>query len=521
MYEPKDETNVQTDELTCDAIKTWAEAMLKGMRECPIADYLDSAEGKYSEAHADTLTREAMSGIISRVNDLAESEFGVVDEYFNRFMNQKVSTAAGVATSILNHDYDIAYTNPLATKTPGERKSAKGAPPTKDGAFAALSEANSDSLVELARTKLASDESKEAERTLAQHLYFSELENAKKDKKEASLRFAFKNACIAFDVERLETHRALAAALAAAGSEPKQLKLLRNQVRHHLHGLGLKQEPFGPTLAFSSTGDPSIGTIDDLTARVKRMITAAAELDLPDEPPLPALTIRSPTQLGTLTAERKRLLEAAVEEAEGKKATWAEEIKLERAAPRRSSKAKSAPRQPRGSHAMPTIEQLPETRIEVLFECQFDIEVDDAPAANGKGKGKGKKKKKTRTVRELLWCAGLVLEVSDATTVVKGKTIGAGHVYIRYDPPADEPDAEAEEDWFQVRSTFYRKQDAAGGWRLAQALTNGVGADDIGDLSSVEESEEEGGDDDDDDARAAGSDSDSESEPDEQNGAGE
>ena len=89
------------------------------------------------------------------------------------------------------------------------------------------------------------------------------------------MRFAFKNACIAFDVERLETHRALTAALAAAGSEPKQLKLLRNQVRHHLHGLGLKQEPFGPTLAFSSTGDPSIGTIDDLTARVKRMITRA------------------------------------------------------------------------------------------------------------------------------------------------------------------------------------------------------------------------------------------------------
>ena len=121
-------------------------------------------------------------------------------------------------------------------------------------------------------------------------------------------------------------------------------------------------------------------------------------------------------------------------------------------------------------------------------------------------------------MRELLWCTGLVLEVSDTTTVVKGKTIGAGHVHIRYDPPADEPDAEAEEGWFQVRSTFYRKQDATGGWRLAQALTNGVGAGDIGDLSSVEESEEEGGDDDDDGARA---DSDSESEPDEQNGAGE
>jgi len=61
--------------------------MLKGMRESPIKDYLDSEKGKYSEGHADAMTREALSGIISRVNDLAEADFGVVDEYFHRFMN--------------------------------------------------------------------------------------------------------------------------------------------------------------------------------------------------------------------------------------------------------------------------------------------------------------------------------------------------------------------------------------------------------------------------------------------------
>ena len=43
MYDPKDETNAQTDEMTCDAIASWATAMLKGMRECPIKkDHLDS-----------------------------------------------------------------------------------------------------------------------------------------------------------------------------------------------------------------------------------------------------------------------------------------------------------------------------------------------------------------------------------------------------------------------------------------------------------------------------------------------
>ena len=508
MYDPKDETNAQTDEMTCDAIASWATAMLKGMRECPIKDYLDSEKGKYSEGHADAMTREALSGIISRVNDLAESDFGVVDEYFHRFMNQKVSTAAGVATSVLNHDYDIAYTNAAARKEPEARKSPSGAP-TEDGAFTALPTEMQDSLVETSRKKLAHDESKEAERTLAQHLYFSELEKAKKDKKLASLRHQFKNACIAFEIERLTTQRALMAALAAAESEPKQLKLLRDQVRHYLHGLGLKQEPFGPALSFSSSADPSVGTIDDLTARVGKMITAAEALDLPDEPPLPALTIRAPSQLGTVTKQRQQLGEAALNEANSKKAKWAEEIRVERATGKSKKRnGARAARQPRRA-AMPTIEALVEQRIEILFRCGFDV---IAPPAKSKGKGKGKKMPpKVKRVSELLWCAGEVIEVSDATTVVKGRTLGAGHVYVRYDPPADEPDAEIEEDWFQIRTSLYGKGEA-GSWRLAKALTDGVGADDLADLSGVEESDES----DDDDARASpravSGDSDSESE---------
>ena len=61
-----------------------------------------------------------------------------------------------------------------------------------------------------------------------------------------------------------------------------------------LHALGFTEPPFGPALAFSSSADPSVGTIGDLTARVENMITAAATLDLPDEPPLPALTPSHP-----------------------------------------------------------------------------------------------------------------------------------------------------------------------------------------------------------------------------------
>ena len=85
---------------------------------------------------------------------------------------------------------------------------------------------------------------------------------------------------------------------------------------------------------------------------------------------------------------------------------------------------------------------------------------------------------------------------------------------MRYDPPADEPDAEIEEDWFQIRTSLYGKGEA-GSWRLAKALTDGVGADDLADLSGVEESDES--DESDEDGapaspRAVSSDSDSESE---------
>ena len=86
---------------------------------------------------------------------------------------------------------------------------------------------------------------------------------------------------------------------------------------------------------------------------------------------------------------------------------------------------------------------------------------------------------------------------------------------MRYDPPADEPDAEIEEGWFQTRTSLYGKGEA-GSWRLAKALTDGVGADDLADLSGVEESDES-----DDDGvraspRAVAGDSDSESEKEEE-----
>ena len=139
LYAPSDETNKQTDVTTIESIESWAAAMLIGMEESTIKDYLDSQTGKYSEAHADAATKKHLASgdgeSIERVNDLSESTFGVVDHYYHLFPNQHVITAAGVAQCIINHDMDIHYVNSRARK-PTEMRKTKASAPAKDGAFA-------------------------------------------------------------------------------------------------------------------------------------------------------------------------------------------------------------------------------------------------------------------------------------------------------------------------------------------------------------------------------------------------
>ena len=120
LYAPSDETNKQTDVTTIESIESWAAAMLIGMEESTIKDYLDSHTGKYSEAHTDAATKKHLASgdgeSIGRVNDLSWSTFGVADHYYHLFPNQHVITAAGVAQCIINHDMDIHYANSRARK---------------------------------------------------------------------------------------------------------------------------------------------------------------------------------------------------------------------------------------------------------------------------------------------------------------------------------------------------------------------------------------------------------------------
>ena len=479
LYAPSDETNKQTDVTTIESIESWAAAMLIGMEESTIKDYLDSQTGKYSEAHADAATKKHLASgdgeSIERVNDLSESTFGVVDHYYHLFPNQHVITAAGVAQCIINHDMDIHYVNSRARK-PTEMRKTKASAPAKDGAFTvAMQSASGASLLELSRKHLAFDMRAEQKRLDAQHLYFREVEANKKAKKLASLKNTFKLACLAFEVTRATSHADLTTALRDCRSDGARLTFLRNQVRHYVYGRGLTDAPFGPKVRFSDKNDAAIGTIDELTARVKKMITTAEPLELPEEPPLPALTLRVAPTLGTATKQRAALESATAAHIASYKESWMCEITEEIAKRRstRSARSRASPLQPTTA---PAASELVGQRVEVLFSCKLPV-----PG----------KRKQSKAV--LLWCAGDVVAACDESTVVNGRPLDNTYVQIRYDLPQDaEEGDEREEEYRQLRKTWFgARKTKAGSWRIAQALTNAFNTDDLSadDLSELDDAD--------------------------------
>ena len=479
LYDPEDPTNIESDEATVASLEAWCTAMLKSMAECPVSDYLDSFEGKFSEGHASEQTKEDLTrdgdGHLERTNDLAESIFGVVDDYYHSFPNMAAWVAAGVAQMRMNHTMDIAYVNARARKEPSERKIKPDAP-QEDGAFTRLDEASADALINVARLKLPSDTRQHQARIAAQHLYHREIEAAKKKKKLASIKTAFKLAVIAFKVPRLDSHAALAAALSAARSDASRVTLLKAQVRHYVNGLGLVDAPFGPTVRFSDVSDPNVGTLGELTQRIKKMITAAKKVPLPSEPVLPQLNVRSSEAIGKMIPQRALLKVGAQAEAKAMQGQWLAEIEKSEAAT--SSRARQPRAQPK---TPPTASEMVGQRIEVLFNCRLDV-------LDKSGKKTGKQKAGT------FWCAGEVLEACDERTVINGAPLDNTYALIRYDLPPDAEEGEQqEEEYRQLRSTWFgAKKTKAASWRIAQELVDAVGAAEmLEDLSGGEEEGEE------------------------------
>jgi hypothetical protein len=184
--------------------------------------------------------------------------------------------------------------------------------------------------------------------------------------------------------------------------------------------------------------------------------------------------------LGTPAPQRVKLADAANAIVASNRATWALEIASRAPRVKRGARAaRSAP----GKVVAPTLDEITagSMRLEVLFYCEFDL--PDRKKTGG-----------------LFWCAGVVLSASTADTRIKGKKLGLGYVFIRYDKAADATEDEAfEEDWFLLRAcAFGSRKRTAGAWRVATAMSEPLGLDDLDELDDVEDEESECGDSDDD-----------------------
>ena len=243
-----------------------------------------------------------------------------------------------------------------------------------------------------------------------------------------------------FSVAPLRDLAALDAALARDASKTAKLRTLKGQIDLVVAGYGMKElKP--PKL--SSAVDPLIGEAgsDANLAYLRRTLAdiwARAEgAPRPAAPAVPALYCRDIIIMGEATSELGTL-RAEFELSEEELKARAEKLRADK--PKRQTR-KAAP-------APPSIDSaLVGRRISAVWENTYIV-----------------KRKKIVRIES---CPGVVLRISNKETIVNGKKIGLGWIYVKYD--------EGEENdhcWWKAEKVCYRS-DEPGGWKIVEEEEEG------------------------------------------------
>jgi hypothetical protein len=166
---------------------------------------------------------------------------------------------------------------------------------------------------------------------------------------------------------RIRTVQALHAALEEAGSEKKQLDLLKEQLNIVIHGYGWIQY----RTPWSSSKNEFVGSLVDLQTKTEAMITECGDMDAPLEPPVPDSATKTIPSLGTLTLQSIQLLNRKRASA-GELRLRAQALEAERAA---EAAANLAARQDEYAHAQPV--DAPPVEVGMHLEIYTEIEDED------------------------------------------------------------------------------------------------------------------------------------------------
>jgi hypothetical protein len=258
LLNPTDPTNAATRAKTVEYLQVQCVAALKKMRDpkLAIADKLSSQGGanafdQNAQAHADCV---ALDGTNDR---LAESVFGHYDYVLRRCPGISMEAAAAIGQAIRAKSF------------------AEG------GAFHALPEHEQLALIELARESVRAERAVDRE-DHREHAEYHVHRRKTNSQQELVKRYAL--ALSFFDRWRqrgVESVAAMRVALSEIATDQLKLDYLREQIEMRVIGLGFDEFK----LAWSSSKDETIGTVEDLTEQLREVLIEQQEREACDELP--------------------------------------------------------------------------------------------------------------------------------------------------------------------------------------------------------------------------------------------
>ena len=437
LFEPQDETNKRSTELTVEILQVMCAAMLAKMRDPKGATraYLSSQDGeltigKTADAHADTVGCHCTNDI------LAESVFGVFTEIFNR-SGMLVASASGIAQARSNKDFtrpDVpCYERRRRAAAGAAASSAADAATERLGIFHSISARLRESLLEYSRRSF--EQMRELDRAdqAAHDAYWQKRREEELQKQREKLEGIYMNTCDFFEkYEHCDKNAtAIKKALKSKQSEAAKKEYLKTAIKIRVEGFGwtdLKTQ-------WSSGTNAEIGTVDHLTKHLLDIVKQEKRRGIPDSPPVPPLQRMSTTQLGTITPEVEELNTRDEQE---------QEAFVQSARKKRAARPEFDDHTNRQPATAPSLASLKGAHLEV---CDWVETPEDG--------------------HQLHWFSGVVKQVSDGTvTRASGRGVYAeGTVLIHFDEQPFDKEPGGTAAWTVLPPTKFNKN-TRNSWRF-------------------------------------------------------
>lgn len=287
VFEPEDVDMQNTDDDCKNVLQVLAEGFLHGMKHTPMVDLLSSTEGKYSAKNVKEQDRADMKGTLSTSNP-AERFYGCFKYNSKNF--PKLLPSSGIAQAMESINKHLSR-----PQQDGESSTTTH--------YDLLTSEEQNSLIEYSRVQ-AGEACKVDKADFRS--YIKSNHKRQREAEQLALRRTIKHTADAnryFEKLRWKTETQVDKEIKKYTSASSKLQALKEQVNIRVKGFGWTEFK----IPFSKKGDPSVGTVEDLTEGLKYIIRDEQKRVIPTEAATPSSKLSKLGVLGTLSADARNL----------------------------------------------------------------------------------------------------------------------------------------------------------------------------------------------------------------------